>query len=488
MNRTILWHVAAAGAAIILGGCVAVEPPAAPDAAWPPPSNLSRTDPAWEAIRARTPGSGQPLALIDIADIALRNNSATAKAWHEARAAVEQVTYAEGYFIPSLTANAAVSRTKVDADPENFGQNTMTYGPGLQLNYLICNFGGGRRAAVEQALQTVYASNFAFNRALQDTLLTAEVAYYNLISAQAGVEAATTNSLEARAILAAATERRNAGLGVDVEVLQAQAGYDQSLYNLAEAEGQAKIAAAALAQAMGLAADTTVAIASPSTNMPPSLSRVDVRALTDEAIARRPDIAALRAALAAKEAAVQVARASRWPSLLLNGGVNRDYFDRYGPYNREAQDSDWNYTGSLVLRWNLFDGWQTRSSVRTAGALASAAQAQVRQAELAASAEIWSRYQLYETALKKQAFSLAALDSAAASRQAAMDSYTSGVRSLLDLLNAENQLAQARGQAVASRQAVFVALANLAHAVGLTEKGAIGQPERLSMPAGTNKE
>lgn len=474
---------------MLLSGCVAVAPPPASDTPWTPPADLAGRDKVWESIRSSSSfDPARPLTLLAIADIALQNNAATAKAWHEARAAAQQVRYAEGYFIPDLTAAAGLTRTRVSSDPETFGANTLNYGPALQLNYLVCNFGGGRNAAVEQALQTVYAANLTFNRAIQDTLHAAEIAYYNLISAQAGAEAAATNSTEARVILDAATQRRNAGLGVDVEVLQAQAGYDQSRYALAEAEGQVRIAESALANAMGLAADTALKVERPSTNLPPSLAAVDMRRMMDAAIARRPDIAALRAVLKSKDAAVRVARAARWPSLYVNGTLSRNDIERYGSVNREGADSDTTATIGATLRWNLYDGGQTLSSIRTAEAFADALRAQIRQAELAASAEIWSRYQLYETALTKYAFSLAALDSAAASRQAAMDSYTSGVRSLLDVLSAESQLAQTRGQAVASRQAAFIALANLAYATGLTERGALTQPERLFAPAAINKE
>jgi outer membrane protein TolC len=350
----------------------------------------------------------------------------------------------------------------------------MSYGPGLQLSYLVCNFGGGRNAAVEQALQTVYAANFAYNSAIQGTLLSVEIAYYGVISAQAGVEAATTNAVDAKSILDAATDRRDVGLGVDLDVLQAQAGYDQSLYAMVAAEGQLKIAQGLLAQALHLPADTPVRIAIPEMALPESLSGNDIRRIIDEALARRPDISALRSTLAARDAAIRVARASRWPSLYLNGSVMRNTYELYGNGHRDSADNDWTYTGGVNLKWNLFDGLQTLSSVRTAESQAEAMRAQLRQAELAASAEIWARFQNYETALRKHEFSTVALKSAAASREMALESYNAGVRTLLDLLNAENQLSQARRQQVAVRQEVFSALAYLTYVTGLIEKGHTG--------------
>jgi outer membrane protein TolC len=454
-----------------MAGCVNAPTPKSHSESWVPPKDSQKPDTVWQEIRTRKPDLEKPLSLLGLVDLALENNPTTAKSWNEARAAAEQVRYAEGYFMPSINAVVGASRVKVSADPESFDESKLAYGPGLQLSYLVCNFGGGRHAAVEQALQTVYAANFAFNRAIQDTLLSVEVAYYGVVSAQAGVDAAATNSLDAKVILDATQERRDAGLGVDLEVLQAQVGYDQSLFALASAEGQKKMADGLLAHALHLPADTQINVVQPETALPASLSGQDVRLLIDEALARRPDISAMRASLAANEYAIRVARASRWPSLYLNGSVANDYFELYGENSRGSADTDWAYTGGVSLKWNLFDGLQTLSSVRTAEARADAMRAQLSQAELGASTEIWASFQKYETALKKYQFSSMALKSATASREMAFESYNAGVKTLLDLLSAETQLAQARAQNIAVKQEVFTALAYLTHVTGLIEKG-----------------
>jgi outer membrane protein TolC len=127
--------------------------------------------------------------------------------------------------------------------------------------------------------------------------------------------------------------------------------------------------------------------------------------------------------------------------------------------------------GGVSVKWNIFDGFQTLSTTRTAEAQADATRAQLKQAELDASAEIWTRFQNYETALSLLAFSGSSLKSATAAWELAMDSYKAGLKSILDVLNAETQLADARRQQIAARQEVFTALANLAHATGIIEKG-----------------
>ena len=166
-----------------------------------------------------------------------------------------------------------------------------------------------------------------------------------------------------------------------------------------------------------------------------------------------------------------MARASRWPSLYGTASASRDYYELYGLSNRASQSDDWAYAGGLSLKWNLFDGFQTLSTVRTAEAQSEALRAQLKQAELGASAEIWARFQNYETALQKHQFSSQAMKSSFSAWEMALESYKAGVKTILDLLIAENQLSQTRSQQIAARQEVFTALANLAHATGIIEKG-----------------
>ena len=449
----------------LLAGCITAPVPENTGHSWSPPSNGIPATGVWDDLRQRTPDLTKPFSLAELTDLALHNSAATRKAWHDARAASAQVDKAQGLFMPALTANAGGSRSGVTASPDTFDAQTMHYGPGLQLNYLVINFGGGRDAAVEQALQTVYIANHNFNRTIQDTLLAVQTAYFNCISAQAGMDAAQSNVADAKMALETAQARNSAGMGTALDVLQARAAYDQSLYNQAAARGQLQVAHGALALASGLPADTALTPATPETELPPAFETNDVRHLIDNAMGQRPDIAALRADLAAKRAAIQVAHAASWPNLYLNGNVNRDYYEAFSGTPMQGKH-DWAYGAGITMQWDLFDGWQTESQIRTAEELAQSSAALLEQAELAASADVWTRYQNYETALQKHTFSLAYSQSAAAARDLAAEAYKAGLKTMLDLLTADTQLANARSQQVAARQEVFIALANLTYATG----------------------
>ena len=470
-------HAVMAGGLLMLASCISAPAPQKASEPWTPPAACQKSDPVWKEIRAPSSDCSHPLSLAELVDVALKRNPASQRAWNDARAAAAQVDQAQGYFMPTLIGTAVGNRQRTTAEPDGFDQDLMKYGPGLQVNYLIFNFGGGRQAAVEQALQTVYALNFQFNRSIQDILLAVETAYYGLLSAESGVMASEASVKDARTTLEAACESKAAGTGTDLDILQTQAALDQALYQLAGAKGQVKTARGNLARTLGLPADQDIQVAAPTADMPDTLNGQDMRRLIDEALNRRPDISSLRATLAAKKAAVKVAGSGLWPSLYLNGNLNRDYYTTYG--GKDFQENDWAYGAGLSLQWTLFDGLQTLSAKRAAAAQAESVHAQLKQAELSAAAEVWTRYYAYETALEKNTFSEAYLKSATASYDLALISYQGGLKSIIDLLNAENQLAQARTQQVASRQDAFTALASLAHATGLLEAGGASSVRRL---------
>ncbi len=469
----------------VLAGCVRSAPPANPETPWTPPADRSTgktADAAWRAGATLPADPAQPQSLADLTDLALSNSPSTRQAWHNARQARALVDQAYGYLLPTLTATGGPSRQVVNAQPSGSDLNYADTGAGLQLNYLLINFGGGRRAAIEQALQTVYAANHSFNQSLQDVLLQIEVAYYNVIIAEGRVAAAKATLEDATAVLDAARAKLDAKLGTALDVLQAQASFDQANFRLAEAEGNLSSTQANLAQAAGLPGDTQLMVRQPAEALPSVPAPVDLARLINDAIGQRPDIAAWRADLAAKEAAVTVQSSALWPSLYLNGGVGGNDFHPYGSRDQGLSDRQFAYGLGLSVQWTIFDGWQTQAATRAAKEAAEVTRAQLRQAELAVSAEVWRDYYDLVTALRKARFSDAYLASTTAAYDLADESYRAGLNSLLDLLVVQSSLADARSQQVTSRNEVFTAFATLAHAVGRLEKG---RPNRFPVPVST---
>lgn len=462
---------------IAITGCRTVSAPSDPTGEWIPPQweqSAQSNDPVWNSIREQQIDTTEPLTLTDLINVALINNPSTRQSWEDALAASAGVKQAQSLWYPQAKVSVDVNRIKSDLNriqvptSEATGDiDDLTINPGAQLTFLLLDF-GGRSATIEEAVQILIAANYQFNQALQDLLLNVETAYYDLYSAEAEVNAAEADVEDAFTSLDAAKKRLDSGLGTRLDVLQAQSNYDESLYSLEEAKGAVKTAHAMLAQTLGLPADTDFKIAEPSGELPTDLTEENITSLINTALKDRSDIAALRASFRAQEAAVKVANSSLWPSVSL--GASADWY-RYHYYDSDIDDEDAHqYAGFVNVTWDIFDGFYNLSIKRAAQAELASQHAQLIEAEIAASADVWTSYYNYRTAIQKLFFGEAFFLSSEESYELAIKSYNSGLNNILDVFQAQSNLSSARSNLIQSRKDIFVAIANLAYATGTLYK------------------
>ena len=447
-------------------GCQSVKPPENSSEMWIPSERVDlskKADPVWASIREQEFDFSQPLDLVKLIDIALQNNPGTRKAWEEARAARAVAKQAESQYYPQATAVGNVTRERNVADIESAEVDNFNYGPNVKITWLLLDF-GGRGAAVEEAYQLLLSANFQFNQAFQDLLLATEQAYYELHSAQLTLSAVESDVRDAKTTLEAAQQKFKAGLGIELDVLEARSDYDKALYSLEEAKGEIKTQHANLAQTLGLSADTEFQIADPTGKLPTDISKDDVSRVIEDALKNRPDIAALRASFEAKAAAVRKANSDLWPSLSVGGAANKTWYD-YRDADTTDQDM-YGYTGYASMEWAVFDGFYNLNVKHAAKAEADAELANLEQAELEASADVWTKYYGFNTAVQKLKFGKAYFKSASASYQASRDGYNAGLKSILDVLSSQDKLSEARRTLIQAEKDVFVAIADLAHATG----------------------
>ncbi|MFN2351614.1 MAG: TolC family protein [Kiritimatiellia bacterium] len=469
--------------ALIIGtgsGCRSIKAPESYADMWQPAGDETPVDDY--ASRSRQgqrliADFAEPLSLAQLLEIALMHHPALRQAWQQARSSEAVVHQAESDYYPQLNLSGRLAWQRSDDNNLQSELDTTSYGPRAELTWLLLDF-GGRSARREQALQQLAAANYDFNRTFQNLVLSVQQAYYNLLGAQAAVESALADAQAAAKTLESARQRQKAGLGVELDVLQAQADYDQAAYMQASADGDLKVARGKLASAIGCPPDVTLQIAPPAVTAPPDLADEDVRAWLNEAMTRRPDLAALRAQVLAGDAAVRDARSARWPALNAGASAER-YWNSFRGADL-ADNSPYTYIGYIGLSWDVFDGLLKLQKQRAAQADREVALYQLQKAELEAGAEVWEKYHGYLTAGRKLAYSESALANAEGAYDLASQAYASGLKNILDLLNAQKNLAQARDNLVQSRKEVWLALAELANVLGTLHLGPGVAPEQTS--------
>lgn len=124
------------------------------------------------------------------------------------------------------------------------------------------------------------------------------------------------------------------------------------------------------------------------------------------------------------------------------------------------------------MDWNLFEGFSGVNSVKAAEAKRNAAQADFDALQLKIMKEVWKAYAEFKTSSRKREFAIAMLKASEKSYEGALKAYENGVATVIELITAERNLAQARYTEIDSRTSLLVSAAALVYASGTGEPSA----------------
>jgi len=191
----------------------------------------------------------------------------------------------------------------------------------------------------------------------------------------------------------------------------------------------------------------------------------NTKELIELAVRDRPDLAAARAAVRQGEAELKKSESALWPKLIATGNAGWTAVDgKVGGIDYEGDDT--NYYGGLALQIPIFEGFSLRNRVREARASLEAARADLRAKEESVIADVWSAYYNVHTAAQAVETSETLLTSSSESYKVSLARYRAGAADIVELLNAQSQLAAARAQRVGARTSLFTSYAELVHAIG----------------------
>lgn len=456
--------------AMTTSGCLRSPPewspmsyaPPAPDKAWHPRPDQRTPALPGEQVPGIPPALAPfaaELSLPQFIDVALQTSPTTRQAWEQARAAAAAWAQARGSYYPTLSATLFGIRTEEGPSSGTAGFSEWEGQGQLTLSYLLLDF-GGRSAQAEAARQALLNANWNHNQAMQDVLRNVAQAYYGYLGARAQVEADEASLAEAQKSLQAAEERRRAGVGTLADVLQAQATEAQARLTLETHRGAVEISRGQLATAVGWPANTAFCVADEPEQLPLEAIDQNVEALIAQAQQNRPDLAAVRAFVQQKEAQLRHTAAALWPQLSANGSVGHEIIR--GPVDTENSVLEL----GLQLQVPLFQGFALRNALRGARAQLEAARAALQLQVQAVVSDVWAAYFNFRTAVRQLDVSQTLLASSTQAFEASLARYRVGAADVVELLNAQSQLARARAQRVQAQTSLFTSYAELVHAIG----------------------
>jgi outer membrane protein len=441
--------------------------PNLPDAPWQPSATVlkkyvptvTHSEAELDATDAYTLGQ-----LIDIAE---SNNPTTKEAWNHAKASAAAVGIAKSELYPTLFAFA--SGKNYNTPPLLYNafvvQDIGLFATAVHLDYTLVDF-GARRSEITATQAKLVAANLSFNDAHLQLIQQVSQAYYALLNASGLRAAAEVNFSDAEALDEAAQERRNNGLATLPDLLEAHAEKEKANYDLQSAIGAEKTAFGDLATAIAAQPTHSFKVQElDDLHIPDALDQ-SVEDAIASAYQQRPDLLAERAKVEAAHAEVAHTTSAYFPTLSFEGegGWVRAWGQQDPFPGTYAQTRT--YEAGLSLKWTIFDGLRRENRISQAKAEEAAAKNAVHEHEDQIADHVWASYEDAVTALEQRKAAAALLTASTESHSAAVESYKDGVRNLLDVLNAERDLARARALDVTARTRVLQSFTSLAFRTG----------------------
>src|SRR5271170_5568581 len=462
-----LLAVAVAMTLFLSVGARGQKAPAMPNEPWlPDHQTLERHTIAVPPHEAQIDGE-HVYSLGELIDIAESNGPTTHAAWNQAKLTAASVGIAKSELYPTIIATVS-GRAYLNVllfYQSVFPQDLGVFDANLHLAYTLVDF-GARRTEITAAQARLVAADLSFNNEHLTLIRQVSEAYFSLLRARGLREAAEVSLNDARTTESAAQERRKNGLATVPEVLEAKAATAKAAYDVQSTIGAEKVGIGDLARAITANPVKPLKVEPLDQLRIPDALDQSVEDAIKTAFKDRPDLQADQARVRAAQAEVKHAQTAYYPSLTFSGskGWIRGFGEQYGFPGTYA--STRNYAAILGLKWTVFDGFRRESSISQAKAEEKVATDEVRDHQDEITNQVWNYYTSAETALQQRQAATALLSASSESYSAALESYKDGVRNFLDVLAAEDALAQARSIDVIARTQVLQTFTDLQFGTG----------------------
>lgn len=395
-----------------------------------------------------------PMTLKEATQKAVSNNPEVLARFHTFNAAIDEQDVVRGGYYPNVTLSAGTSKQRLKEEGSTAFRDFNAHGTSLILNQLLYD-GFTTRNEVRRLGHAKLTRYYEFIDASESAALEAARAFHDVLRYRRLLELAQDNYVSHRSVFEQIQQRVKAGVGRRVDLEQASGRLALAESNLVTEAANLHDVSARFQRIVGEAPPAELAA-------PPSLEKGSPTPLEATRLAqqRNSSLAAAIENVRAAQAAVDARRGAYQPAVnfRLRQDLNHNLNGANG--NRENQVAE------VTLNFNLFNGGSDTARVRqyteqlnTAKDFRDKACRDVRQTVAIAANDTQK--------LKEQ---LRYLDQHQLSIEKAREAYQKqfdiGQRSLLDLLDTENELFQSRRAYVNAEQDLAIAYARTLAGVG----------------------
>jgi outer membrane protein len=373
-----------------------------------------------------------------------------------------------GAYIPSLNLTASSARTQgvqfFQGQLVPLTGNPWNYNNGLATNLVLFD-GGQRWQDLNRARASTDVAEASYTQAKFDAALQAKQQYYAALAARESEAAARAQLEQAEQQLKASTARVAAGVATKSDSLRSAIQVGNARLAVLTSQNDLRVANAALTRVVGSATTVT---ASPADSLDAPL-QMPSETEFEQLVSAGPAVLLAEANVASTKAAKKSQRSQYLPSVSMS-------------YNYSYTQSSKGFTGgnlfliggnepnrqnmSFNFSYPLFNQFTREQGTVQADVALRNAEAQLRDAKLAARANLTTQLRSLANAQARVQVQLAAIAAAEEDLRVQQQRYALGASTLLDLLTSQTTLNQARQALIQARFDGRIARAQLSSLVG----------------------
>lgn len=435
------------------------------------------------APRSAPAAPGEPLTLRDAVNRALQQNPSLEAMQARERAAASQVDAARSGYLPRVNYQEMVQRGN---NPVFVFSSLLTQRQFTERNFAISSL--VRPDFVNNFQSMVTVDQVVFNagrtgNAIQSAKIGKEMeslgtrgaelavmqrvleAYLGAKLGEAAWQAAEESVRSAEADLERAEAFRKEGLTTDADVLSIRVHLASVRQEAIQRRTQLDVARAALNVAMGAPEESVFQLSTPLAEIAYEAGALEGR--QQSATSTRPELLQAIKGIDLARLQEKQARSAYWPEVFVRGVFETD---RQEVLNKGGA----NWFFGAGLRWNLFNGMETKAKVAETRHRLAVAEAQKRHAESGVRFEVRRAWLEWNAVKERLALASASVAEAEESLRITRDRYENGLSTVTDLLRTETALLGARTGYLAALYEQRLAAARLEAAQGsLTPNSAL---------------
>ncbi len=414
------------------------------------------------AVEARSETLAEALAAVYLNNPTLLGERASL------RSTDEQVPRALSGWRPTVRVTAEVGKADIDSEISFQTADEVRTPATVALTLTQPLFRGGLTVAeTRNAENLVLADRALLVETEQNVLLDVVSAYMDVLRDQEVLNLAINNEQRLRRQLQAARDRFEVGEVTRTDVSQAEARLAQARATRVQAEGTLQISRANYRRVVGKLPAKL--------NRPTKIIRIPVnqKIVVENASRGAPDLVAARFAETAARHNVDVITGELLPTISLNGSLTRSV----GVSSRKNRTSTGSITAQIVIP--LYQAGLPSSRVRQAKQIVSQRYQEIidaRRIAIEAATQAWHNLQTARAQVR--AFAVA-VNANTTALDGVRQEAAAGLRTVLDVLDAEQELLDSRVNLVRAQRDVVVTSYNVWRSMGVLTAGNLKLPVQI---------